>query len=83
MNDPEYRSGDVNIQWLEERLAGLTSSAPPRAEVEIAAVGAALLAHRDRGLGRARPGESNAPDRNGERDDGDSWRRAARQDALR
>jgi acetyl-CoA carboxylase biotin carboxylase subunit len=81
MSDPDFRSGAVNIQWLEARLSELTTSRPPRAEVEIAAVAAALMAHRDRGLGRTRvPGTSGA---NGDGHDGDTWRRAARQDALR
>ena len=84
MNDPDYRTGGVNIQWLEARLAALTSSAPPRADVEVAAVAAALVAHRDRGLGRSRSAESNGGSgANGEVRDGDSWRRAARRDALR
>jgi acetyl-CoA carboxylase biotin carboxylase subunit len=86
MEDEEYRRGDVNIQWLEQRLPTLTGSEPPRSEVTVAAVAAALLADRDRA--RTRPShESRVTSHDREprvrSDDGDSWRNAARRDALR
>jgi acetyl-CoA carboxylase biotin carboxylase subunit len=76
MEDADYRMGNVSIQWLEHRLPELTSAPPREADLRVAAVAAALLADRDRGLPRARGPQPLASD------DGDVWRRAARQDAL-
>jgi acetyl-CoA carboxylase biotin carboxylase subunit len=78
MEDADYRVGDVNIQWLERRLPQLVTPAPPRNEVQLAAVAAALLADRDRGTG-PRPEGSRGTSQGSS----DGWRRAARLDALR
>ncbi len=48
MEDEEFRRGEIEIQWLERRLDSLVGAPPPRAQVEAAAVAAALLAERDR-----------------------------------
>ena len=76
MNHADYRRGDVNIQWLEQRLSELVSAPVAHADVTTAAIAAALLADRDRGT--ARPAESRVTSH-----ESDSWRRAARLDALR
>jgi len=81
MDDDEYRRGAVNIQWLEQRLPTLIAAPVPIGEARLAAVAAALLAERDRGLSRAsanRTAESRLTSH-----EADRWRDAARRDALR
>jgi acetyl-CoA carboxylase biotin carboxylase subunit len=74
MEDPEYRRGAVDIQWLEQRLASLVESAPPPATERLAAIVGALIAERDRSIPRRAPTASGA---------GDAWLRAGRLDGLR
>jgi acetyl-CoA carboxylase biotin carboxylase subunit len=88
MDDAGYRRGDVTIQWLEQRLPVLVDSPAPEHEIKLAAVAAALLADRDRGVPR-RPGPTTAASgvtthesRVTSHDNG-RWRDAARRDALR
>ena len=85
MEDEEYRRGDVNIQWLEQRLPNLVAAPVPESEMRLAAVAAALLADRDRGV--AFPiSDSRFPipaSRFPIPDSPDPWRDAARRDALR
>lgn len=85
MDHPEFQSGDINIQWLEQRLPELTKPALPREAVEVAAIAAALVAHEERAAGRsagstmdsampvAAPTEAAAP----------TWRHVARRESLR
>jgi acetyl-CoA carboxylase biotin carboxylase subunit len=79
MDHADYRTGAVNIQWLEQHLPALTTAAAPRAELD--------LAHRDRGVRPSRTAGSGATSPNGAEsrvtNDNDAWRRAARRDALR
>ena len=81
MEDAEFRAGAIEIQWLERRLPSLLGVAPPHAEVRVAAIAAALLAHRDRGRGRPGAGtsrsSSDAPDAIA------PWGRAARAEGMR
>ncbi len=79
MEDAEFRSGDISIQWLERRLASLLSVQPPREAVLRAAIAAALLAERERsGPQRARRGaESSAVTSTTS-----PWLQAARLDAI-
>ena len=81
MEDGEYRRGDISIQWLEQRLTSLTGAEAPASELQIAAVAAALLAHRDRGTAVTRNDTNDS--RFTIHDSRDSWRDAARRDALR
>jgi acetyl-CoA carboxylase biotin carboxylase subunit len=92
MEHPDYRSGNVSIQWLEQNLESLTAVSPPDEQVRMAAVVAALLADADRA--RAASGLSavsgGAGSTGGAGSDGKapveenpSWRRAARLEALR
>ena len=48
MEDHEFRSGEIDIGWLERRLDSLTAGAPPEDVARAAAIAAALLAERDR-----------------------------------
>ena len=85
MADPEFRRGEINIQWLEQRLPALLGRQAPKETIRAAAIAAALLADRDR---RGRGGAAHSA--NG-RTAGPSagpmaasdWARAARRDARR
>jgi hypothetical protein len=82
MDDDEFRRGDIDIQWLERRLASILERSPADETVQVAAIAAAMLADRDRsartGSGTSvtagAPNVSVAPD---------SWKQAARLEALR
>jgi acetyl-CoA carboxylase biotin carboxylase subunit len=82
MDDDEFRRGDIDIQWLERRLASMLARPAAPASVEVAAVAAAMLAERDRG---ARTVSSAPPVDGGKSGSGafGSWKQAARLEALR
>jgi acetyl-CoA carboxylase, biotin carboxylase subunit len=86
MEDDDFRQGAIEIQWLERRLPLLTGAAPPDEGVRVAAIAAALLAHRDR-TGRPaaatteQPPESAGPDVSGAATP-DGWKQAARREAV-
>ena len=48
MDDDEFRRGDIDIQWLERRLASILARPAADESVQVAAIAAALLAERDR-----------------------------------
>jgi acetyl-CoA carboxylase, biotin carboxylase subunit len=77
LEDEEFRRGAIDIQWLERRLESLVRVDPPVESTMVAAVTAALLAHRDRSAPRRAPASENGthPD--------DSWTRIARLEGLR
>ncbi len=78
MEDHDFRTGAIEIQWLERRLADLTSRQADRASVVRAAVAAALLTERERSAPRrAASPESSATEPSS------AWLRASRLDALR
>ena len=52
MEDPEFRRGAIEIQWLERRLESLISVKPPAGSTRAAAIAAALIAESER---RGRP----------------------------
>ena len=81
MEDAEFRRGEIEIQWLERRLASLTSVTPPAAGVRAAAIAAALFAERDRGTPAGAPAATDAAA--GAPGAADAWLRAARLDARR
>jgi acetyl-CoA carboxylase, biotin carboxylase subunit len=76
LDDPEFRRGDIHIQWLEGRLPTLLRAETPEAVIEAAAVAAALLAERQR-TAPARTAEASPAA--GE----SAWTRAARVEGLR
>ena len=80
MEDAEFRAGQIEIQWLERRLASLTSARPPAETVRAAAVVAALIADRDRHAPRRANGQAPSEPASSS---SDSWARAARLDARR
>ena len=81
MDDEEFRSGAIDIQWLERRLESILARRPAESTIRVAAIAGALLAERDRS---ARSGSGTSP---GQASSGgsapDSWKQAARLDALR
>jgi acetyl-CoA carboxylase, biotin carboxylase subunit len=89
MEDEEFRRGAIDIQWLERRLDSLVGAPPPRAQVEAAAVAAAMLAERDRRVrtprsaSSAAAGVAGAPAPPGARPELSPWARAARGQGLR
>jgi len=81
MEDDEFRRGAINIQWLERRLASLTSVAAPPAGEMAAVIAAALLAEQER-LRRVPPARGASPNGTSAADDRAAWRLAARRDGL-
>ena len=82
MEHPDFRTGDISIQWLERNLAALTAAAPPADGARIAAIAGALFAAADRGRPAASAGAAGgagepAPD------PASAWRRVARAEGLR
>jgi acetyl-CoA carboxylase biotin carboxylase subunit len=82
MEHPDFRSGDISIQWLEQHLDELTRATPSEDERLLAAVAAALAAERDRATPRqaAPAGGAPAPER---APAPSAWRAAALRDGLR
>jgi acetyl-CoA carboxylase, biotin carboxylase subunit len=78
MQDSEFRSGDITIQWLEAKLPTLSAIPADGDDVRVAAIAAALVADRDRNA--TRPDAAAAPAATAATD---AWRRAARLDGLR
>ena len=86
MEDDEFRRGDIEIQWLERRLPSLVRSQPPREALRVAAVAAALVAHRDRSVSGAgmSNGKGSTAAASAARDGAapDGWKQAARREAV-
>ena len=83
MDDDEFKRGDIEIQWLERRLASILGRPPANESVRVAAIAASLLAERDREA-RSVPGASTGAPGSGRVDaSADSWKQAARLEALR
>src|SRR3569623_2975712 len=79
MDDPDFQSGAIDIQWLERRLPSLTSGdGTPEGETAVA-VAAALLAESER-AGRLAPAGARAAR---DADDNEAWRIAGLRDGLR
>jgi len=82
MEHPDFRSGDISIQWLEQHLAELTGPDVPEDGIRIAAIAAALIADQERSRrGTVAASGSRAPNEADPRADG--WRQAARAEGLR
>jgi acetyl-CoA carboxylase biotin carboxylase subunit len=83
MDDDEFRRGDIDIQWLERRLASILERPAAGGTVEVAAIAAALLAEGDRRARNASVASTTAPGSASTAPAADSWKQAARLDALR
>ena len=78
MEDGEFQRGEIEIQWLERRLASLIGAKAPPDTVRVAAIAGALLAERDRNARRPNGGSTA-----GEGPQESAWQRAARMDGIR
>jgi acetyl-CoA carboxylase biotin carboxylase subunit len=85
MEDDEFRRGEIEIQWLERRLASLVRTDPPADGVRAAAIAAALLAHHDR-TGKSNGSVNGTVAPNGKpavsTEAPDGWKQAARREAI-
>jgi len=76
MEDPDFRAGAIDIQWLEQHLGSLIDSPAPATVERSAAVIAALIAERDRSSPTRSQATASTPV-------ADAWTRAGRLDSLR
>ncbi len=90
LDHPEFQSGDISIQWLEDRLPELTKPSEDDDAVRLAAVTAALIAHEERTVGRAPAATGASSSANGSPSAGEGtavagagWAALARIDGLR
>jgi acetyl-CoA carboxylase biotin carboxylase subunit len=84
MEHPDFRSGDISIQWLEQHLDELTRSAPSDDARLVAALAAALVAERDRSAPRAAIAPNGSADAAAASAPAtDAWRLAALREGLR
>jgi acetyl-CoA carboxylase biotin carboxylase subunit len=84
MDDEEFQRGAIDIQWLERKLASILERPPNAESVRVAAIAAAMLAERDRATRATSTDSGSAVSPAGRRDAAlDSWRQAARSEALR
>ena len=85
MEDPEFRRGEIEIQWLERRLESLTRVTPSAEGKRVAAIAAVLLAERDRATPAVAAAGADTSGAGGQsnRSGGDEWLRAARRGGLR
>ncbi|MFI5255879.1 MAG: acetyl-CoA carboxylase biotin carboxylase subunit [Gemmatimonadales bacterium] len=81
MEHEDFRSGAIEIQWLEHHLDELTRPTTDRATIVRAAIAAALLADRDRAMPAPATMAGAAAGRLVE--GSSDWLRVARQEALR
>ncbi len=84
MDDEEFRSGAIDIQWLERRLPSILERKASEESIRVAAIAGALLAERDRAARTVTPigeGTEPAPRTNGVALE--SWKQAARIEGLR
>src|SRR4051812_29925962 len=81
MENAEFRAGAIEIQWLERRLAELTTAAAPQESVVRAAIAAVLLSERDRGV--RRPAATDASPSGHDAQAASQWLDLARREALR
>ena len=79
MDDADFQSGEISIQWLEQKLPSITAVKPPVGSVALVALSAALLAERD----RARPARTGSAATPAVAEVSSEWRRAALREGLR
>ncbi len=82
MDDDEFRRGEIDVQWLERRLASLLARPASDEMLEVAAIAGAMLAERDRG-GRTVSGASTTAPGSPNSVAADLWKHAARLESLR
>jgi hypothetical protein len=77
LEDPDFKRGDIDIQWLERKLPSILGQPLPNAVERVAIIAAALLAERDRAV----PSRSGSAHSNGAGDS--AWTRLARLEGMR
>ena len=87
MEDPDFRAGTIDIQWLERRLPSLLGGRPREDELHAAAIAAALIADRDRhgvtvSTAASAAGSAAAPSA-APPPEASAWARAGREGGLR
>lgn len=80
MENDDFRRGEIGIQWLERHLAEVLGRRAAPETVTRAAIAAAMLADRDR---VARRSSSSPATVAGAAEQGSTWVRVAREEALR
>jgi len=83
MDDDEFRRGEIDIQWLERRLASILERRPAQESVRVAAIAGALLGERDRAARNVTSTSAAATPAAGSDVAIDSWKQAARIEGLR
>jgi acetyl-CoA carboxylase biotin carboxylase subunit len=83
MDDDEFRRGEIDIQWLERRLASILDRRPADETIRVAAIAAALLSGRDREARGVSATSAVSPTSTTTGIAADSWKQAARLEALR
>jgi acetyl-CoA carboxylase, biotin carboxylase subunit len=81
MENEDFRTGAIEIQWLERHLAELTAAPAPHESVVRAAIAAVLLSEWDRGT--RRPSAATGPGAASVAPAGSHWLEVARREALR
>ena len=83
MDDTDFRTGEIDIQWLERHLAEISKRSQAPESARIASIAAALLAERDR-TARSVPGDVAAPGSSSSTSVSTTgWKQAARVEGLR
>ncbi|HEV2643128.1 MAG TPA: biotin carboxylase N-terminal domain-containing protein, partial [Candidatus Elarobacter sp.] len=83
MADAEFRAGDIEIQWLERRLASLLSDPGTPEGERLAALAGALLAQADGGVTPVVSGNGAGASAPAQSAPSSTWAHLARLDALR
>jgi len=85
MDHPDFQSGNITIQWLEQHLPELTHPQIDPATRQTVAIAAALVAHEERTAGRSRQHSSAGVGQNPpvSSSSGMTWAAAARREGLR
>ncbi len=92
MDHPDFQSGNITIQWLEQTLPSLTHVAADPAALRVAAIAAALVTHAERTSGAVTRGVEGIASTDASASAGQSellqrdratWTALARRDALR
>ncbi len=81
MDDADFRSGAIDIQWLERRMQSILDVRPSADITRAAAITAAMLADRDRGQRQSATRNETSPTRENSATSG--WLQAARAESLR
>jgi acetyl-CoA carboxylase biotin carboxylase subunit len=83
MDDPDFQSGAIDIQWLERNLSQILARSASEDSFKVAAIAAALLAEGDRTARNVGVTATGSPGATAKNESADSWKQAARIEGLR